>query len=81
MKSTVCTLAQHDAETVSSRWGSEHPRMSTVLLATRAEDEVCDLSPMSPGWTEKKWSALADDFRTFLLTLNGSEPVFQQFTA
>ena len=55
--------------------------MSTVLLATRAEDEVCDLSPMSPGWTEKKWSALADDFRTFLLTLNGSEPVFQQFTA
>jgi hypothetical protein len=25
------------------------------------------LLPMSPGWTIKEWSALADDFRTFLL--------------
>jgi len=27
------------------------------------------------------WSALADDFRTFLPVRDGSEPVFGQFTA
>jgi hypothetical protein len=27
------------------------------------------------------WSALADDFRTLLMTSSGSEAVFQQLTA
>jgi hypothetical protein len=30
---------------------------------------------------EKAWSALADDFRTFLLTPGGPNVIFQQFTA
>jgi len=29
----------------------------------------------------KNWSALADDFRTFLLMRDGSEAIFQQLTA
>jgi hypothetical protein len=29
---------------------------------------------------EKEWSALEDDFRTFLLMPGGSESIFQQFT-
>jgi len=30
---------------------------------------------------EKEWSALEDDFRTFLLVPDGSDSLFQQFTA
>jgi hypothetical protein len=30
---------------------------------------------------EKNWSALEDDFRTFLLMPGGCESIFQQFTA
>jgi hypothetical protein len=30
---------------------------------------------------EKDWSALEDDFRTFLLMPGGSESILQQFTA
>lgn len=30
---------------------------------------------------ENEWWALADDFRTFLLTPGGSNVIFQQFTA
>jgi hypothetical protein len=29
---------------------------------------------------KKDWSALADDFRTFLLAYQGSESIFQQLT-
>ena len=29
----------------------------------------------------KEWSALEDDFRTFLLMPGGSESIFQEFTA
>jgi hypothetical protein len=33
------------------------------------------------GRTEFSWSALADDFRTFLLMPGASESIFQQFKA
>ena len=41
---------------------------------------VVGLSGALPG-DEKNWSALENDFRTFLLMPGGSESIFQQFTA
>jgi hypothetical protein len=35
----------------------------------------------SPKGEKFIWSALADDFRTFLLMPGGSESIFQHFTA
>jgi hypothetical protein len=66
--------------TEKSGFGFELPQLYRMYRKKRINRK-----PLKPrnrlNGREKDWSALADDFRTFLLLRDSSGSIFQQFTA
>jgi hypothetical protein len=88
---TLARIAGHSSVAISARY--VHPSEETVLAAVeRLGGHRIEHNPkpesnqplqeivQAPLFLRDKWSALEDDFRTFLQIPIGSESIFHQFT-